>query len=223
LTPDGAEYLSKLVSEVLGNAEEHSGHSYWWVCAYLRMAQPERRFGDCHITMFCFGKTLAQSLQELPEGSLLRGRVSRLVERHRRKGLFGRGWEPDDLWTLYALQEGVSRYNVGVEKVGDRGNGTADMIEFFQQLGQSVEGSARPIMCVLSGRTHMVFDGRYRIEVQEAESGEKRRIIALNEQNDLEIPPDPSCVKRLARRFPGTMISLNFFVDPRYLDGHAEN
>ena len=45
----------------------------------------------------------------------------------------------------------------------------------------------------------------------------KRGIIAYNKDNDIFQPPETNYVKRLKKYFPGTVISLNFFLDREYL------
>lgn len=206
--------LSSLVGEVIGNAEDHSGLAEWWMAAYLR--QHEKKIGDFHITMFNFGKTLYESLQGLPHDSRLRKDIDALVAIHSRRGFFRPNWTEENLWTLYALQEGVSRYNTG-SYLGDRGQGTADMIEFFQNLGQTTAEGKEPKMCVVSGRTHILFDQRHQMRKQATINGEQRRIIAFNEENDLHLPPNKRNVTSLARKFPGTLIGLRFFLDQDYL------
>lgn len=212
--PEIAGYLASLVGEVIGNAEDHSGTGSWWIAAYLHQAS-DVAYGDCHITIFDFGKTLSATLQELPPSALLRRNIEALVETHTRLHFFGPRWTVENLWTLYALQEGVSRYNSGADSLGYRGYGTVDMIEFFQRLGQSPQ--SQPRMCIVSGRTHISFDNRYTMQPQITWSGETRRIIAFNKDNDLGKPPEAGYVKQLGNFFPGTLISLRFYLDKRHL------
>jgi hypothetical protein len=212
----GARYFSSIAGEVIGNAEDHSLEPYWWVAAYLHQGA-ENSYGDCHITIFNFGRTLYESMCELPEESVLRRRIRTLVEEHTRRGFWRPHWTEENLWTLYALQEGSSRYQVDSKELSDRGQGTADMIQFFQELGQSEAAQNVPKMCVVSGRTHILFDTTYPMTLQETESGTKRRIIALNEDNDLRQPPDRNYVRHLKRPFPGTLISLRFYLDEAHL------
>jgi hypothetical protein len=213
--PDIAAYLSSLVGEVIGNAEDHSGRGEWWVAAYLHQAS-NTDYGDCHITIFNFGKTLNETLQELPANALLRQNIHDLVAAHARFKFFGPSWTEENLWTLYALQEGVSRHNTQTTSLGTRGIGTVDMIEFFQALGQSAK--SQPKMCIVSGHTHIAFDNRYTMKRQVTQSGETRRIIAFNKTNDLNRPPDAGYVNELKRFFPGTLISLRFYLDKKHLE-----
>lgn len=115
----------------------------------MRRRHKVPEYGDCHITIVNFGTTLRDSLQSLPSNSKLRLDIETLTALHAGRSFFVRPhWNPDDLWTLYALQEGVSRYNKGVDDIGTRGVGTADVIDFFQQLGKSQAAGSEPKMCI---------------------------------------------------------------------------
>lgn len=208
LAPPARARYSNLVSEVITNAEVHSTRPDWWVAAYYR-TEESQGWGDCHITVFCFGESLAESLQRLDSRALLRRTIEQRVAHHRKLG-FSKKWQEDDLWTLFAIQRGVSRQNEEVDEVGDRGQGTADLIAAFHDLA----GSRVPAkMCVVSGNTHILFDGRHRIKRNAA--GQDR--IAFNEANSLAAPPDPNYVRHLKRKFPGTLVSLRFALDQQHL------
>lgn len=214
LTHTGLHHLSSLVSEVIGNAEDHSGSRVWWVSGYLQQGE---EYGDCHLAIFNFGRTLAESLKELPSEAKLRRNIEKLIERHASRGVFGiGGWEPDRLWALYALQQGVSRFNEDAHFVGDRGQGTVELIRFFQKLGDT-EGPLSPQMTIVSGRTQFIFDGSYQMQAEATEDGASRAIIAFNSRNSVEEPPDSKAVRKLRHYFPGTLISLRFYFDSDYL------
>jgi hypothetical protein len=144
---------------------------------------------------------------------LRKAQIGALAHEHKTKGFFAiltkyvdiylPIWQEESLWTLYALQEGVSRFRNTVGHI-DRGNGTVKMIEFFSELA-----SGRPQMALISGRTHILFDGKYRISPIEVD-GEIRKVIAFNNNNDLRERPDPDYVRTLRNHFPGTLISLRF-------------
>jgi hypothetical protein len=210
LSPFGLDRLGKLVGEVLANAEDHSRRQEWWVSAYLRRPG---YVADCHIALFSFGDTLAESLQRLPDGSRLRSDIERLVAEHTQRGFFQpQRWTEEGLWTLYALQEGSTRHFE--DDTGSRGVGTAEMIEAFQILGKT-RGGVQPKMCVVSGQTQILFDERYPIEPA---GGDGRRTITFNEEKSLLVPPDYRVVRKLRNFFPGTLIGLRFYLDPEHLN-----
>ena len=209
LTPRGCKHYADLVGEVIANAEAHSRRPDWWVAAYL-MPNGDGQWGHCHITIFGFGDSLAESLKRLPRDARLRQKIEARVEQHTR--WFSRRWREDDLWTLYALQGKVSRQNKDRYTIGDRGQGTAEIIQAFHDL--SGTRVSKPKMCLLSGRTHILFDDRYHMTRPSAESG---RVIAFNAPNSLAEPPDSRYVRHLANRFPGTLVSLRFNLDEEHL------
>ena len=45
----------------------------------------------------------------------------------------------------------------------------------------------------------------------------KKKIIAFNEENNIYKPPDEANVRKLEANFPGTVISLRFYLDKRYI------
>ncbi len=222
LTDNGRQHIAELTAEVIDNAERHSGKVRWWIAGYLRR-KPNDELGDCHIVIFNVGDSIAQSLRKLPSNASLRGDIEALVAKHRKGGIFGFGpkWQEDDLWTLYALQQGVSARNVQPpgSPIGDNGQGTIRMIQWFQELGKRADGAESPKMAVVSGATYILFDGQYSIRNQVVGNGRIRKVITFNDQNSLEYPPDERCVRSLDESFPGTMISLRFFLDRPHLIG----
>lgn len=134
--------------------------------------------------------------------------------------MFRPGWNEEALWTLYALQGGVTRH---YENDPTRGQGTARAIRYFQKLGQTRAGEVRPRMAVVSGHTHIIFDDGRQMQERETEHGEPRLIIAFNKDNTLEQPPERDRVKSLRNYFPGTMLSFRFYLDEEYLQGVEPN
>jgi hypothetical protein len=212
LTRDGLRLVANIVSEILNNAEEHSGGPPWHVIGY--MYQEDGGVGECSIAIFNLGDTIFETLTDPTASPQLKGELRELSSLHRSRGLFGVTWTEETLWTLYSLQEGVSRFT-GQAQGRDRGFGTVRMIELFQKLGQTTGGVRRPRMCLMSGSTHISFDGTYQMGPRRDREG--RKVIAFNAENDLSMKPDSSAVKSLNGFFPGTLISMEFFLDKAYL------
>jgi len=206
LSDEGIRDLSALITEVIGNAEEHGGH--WYTIGFYRQKTSALATGECHIVLFNFGQSIYESLDSDSASDELKSHIRALADRHRRRGfmdlLTRRRWSEESLWTLYALQEGVSRFSF-TERGRDRGNGTVKMIEFFLSLaGRSAK------MCILSGKAYILFDGKYRPQDRPIGASETRKIVAFNRANDLEKPPNRKYVFTLPQGFPGTLISLRF-------------
>lgn len=215
---EGNDRIGELVAEVINNCEDHSGRHEWWISAYLR--QPSgKEYGDCHITVFNLGASLAETLQKLPADSVLRRDIDRLMQHHEDRGHFRSGvFTREAAWTICALQPRVSCYNTGPYSVQDRGQGTVKMMEAFHRLGQVRKMRERPAMALVSGRTHIRFDNTYTLKLLPIVGADTKEIIAFNPENDLNLPPDRKYVSTLKNSFPGTILSLRFFIDPGHLE-----
>ena len=204
LTQEGRHQLAIYAGEVLDNAVQHSGAEDWVLVGYLDLSTPEQ---VCEISIFNFGKSYADTFLELPSEHFMRQYVDPFVDLHRKKGFFGRGWEPDNLLTVVALQGQVSSKNETDQDT--RGNGTIDLVNFFQGVhtGSQSKGMQNARMVIISGRTRILFDGTHKMD----RDANGRAIIAFNSANNLEIPPVRTHVECLERvGFPGTIVSIRF-------------
>lgn len=216
LRDSARKYLSDLISEALGNSEDHTRIGQWWMNAYVRQS-PTERYGDCHLVLFNLGETIAETLERTsPENKVRKGCQSTL-EVLRRRGAFGRRYTEECFWTVAALQPLVTSREQKSTEDFDRGTGTVRMMEAFFELGSTAEG-ATPVMVLVSGSAHIRLEGdAYQLkDVQTAEGVERR--IAFNEACDLRQPPDRRYVRAMRKRFPGTLLSLRFFIDPLKLE-----
>jgi hypothetical protein len=220
LTEDAMAQIVKWAGEVITNAEEHSGVSDWYAMACMLPSQalgdPNAVIGECELVIFGFGKSIYETLSAKTTAPRIRTQIEHLVEEHTKSGFFSHSkYRPEDLWTLYALQEGVS--SLSTELNSDRGTGTVRLIEAFQTLGQTIDEDKKPKMLLLSGATRIDFNGRYRMQRQQVDGGD-RNILAFNASNSLRERPDPDCVGSISGFFPGTLLSFKFYVDQRFLE-----
>lgn len=204
LDPKDAESIRRAMAEVLTNAEEH-GDGDWLLAGYMlqepEKSKPEKDFGVCYVSVLNFGRSIAETMQDMPTGAVRTG-IGQMVDLHSRKGYFRRGWTPNALWTHYALQEGyTSRPSPG-------GAGLAVLLESFSKLGETDGEDKQPQMCLVSGDTYFRFDGSIRSVMRK-----DRRMVFLNREEDLGRPPQAGVVRQLSRPFPGTLISIRIFLD----------
>lgn len=212
LTRAGRHNISLMIGEVLTNAEEHSNHGRWYVIGYLRKRGD---YDEVNIVIFNFGNTIYESFMLPQVDPIFKGQLESLSVIHGAKGFFQKGWDQETLWTLYSLQEGVSKYS-GTPRGIDRGSGTVRMIEFFQNFGKPDSKDFGPQMCLISGSTFIFFDGTYKMRPRQKDT-EVRSVIAFNSDNDLFRPPDKKYVRKMDANFPGTIVSMKFYLDKQYL------
>jgi hypothetical protein len=203
LTSEGRKYIGNLITEAVGNAEEHSGA---WVAAGYFVQQYTSDPGECHLVLFNSGATIADRIESPTSSEEIRRRAEQLADSHMRQGFFttrvANGWNREALVTLYALQEGVSSR---LHERASRGNGTIQMIKAFSELAGTDQR-----MCILSGSAYILFDGTYSLSLQKTTETESREVIAFNSSGNLESPPDDRYVRALSRRFDGTVVSVRF-------------
>jgi hypothetical protein len=215
LSTKGRRHLSALITEAIGNAEEHGGR--WFTIGYFidRTGTNTPEVGECHIVLFNHGNTIYESLSADKSSESVKKRAGALARQHTKSGWFTKPkWSAEALWTLYALQGGVSRLR---DISPTRGNGTIEMIKVFSGLAGTDQR-----MCLVSGSAYILFDGRYGIAPTQSAPSETQNMIAFNRENDLNLPPDEACVYNLPFRFPGTLLSIRFNLEKSHLARLAE-
>lgn len=219
---DGKDFIMTMLGEIIENSERHSKSKDWWISGYMR--SPENsEFSDLHISIINFGETIYETLTSLDKNSFLRKGIEEAISKQKKNELFGSQLDEEQIWTLMALQEGVSRNNNDPSKLGNNGVGTVHIIDFFQNLGASGVSSIKPKLCILSGNTQIVHNCKYKMEEVTTLSGDKRMRLAFNEDNDIFSKPDPECVVKLKHKFPGTVYSFRFYLNNKHLKNLATN
>jgi len=200
LTEEGLANLSEYVAEILTNADDHTD-GLWFLQGYMDHVDDEHY---CDIAIFNFGPSIGHTLRN---NSLSKDNGASYAALH-----YGNSdLEEEALYTVWALQERVSRLNDEKNPSETRGCGTADLVEFFQKVSEEcTQGSGECAkMAILSGGTHILFDGTH--FMQEDVHGQ-RKVIWFNRDNSPKMPPESKFVRSLQNglRFPGTIISIRF-------------
>ncbi|AQZ99607.1 hypothetical protein B5M06_16505 [Comamonas kerstersii] len=200
INEDGVTHLSAILAEIINNAEEHAGMTDWSLLGYLNFKQ---EIPVLEVAMINFGKTMAQTFQELDRDGYTWRQIKPYVSEHVGRRLFSSSWKEDDLLTIMALQPNISSKNYSTNST--RGAGTTQLLEFFEFMDSFFHGQdASAQMAIISGSTYIYFDGTYSLEA----SG-TRKAIAFNPSNDLTKRPDKEYVQHLSDvSFPGTIISI---------------
>lgn len=211
LNASGIDYFTKLVGEIIGNASEHSGdNGDWYVSGHFTQAG-NQECGRGSLVFVSIGNTIYENLKYNTKSDDTKHKLEEHLKLH--KPLFGLNWNEETSLTVLGLQ-----YKISSEtdlKHPDRGTGTIKFIDSFSKLGKKIDGD-NPKMSILSGNTHILFDGTYNLEEKQI-GDSKIKTIAFNKNNNIKEKPDQKYVKLLNNYFPGVIISVNFYVDKRYL------
>lgn len=210
LTPKKLNDLSTVVGEILINAEEHSTlHHRFSVGYFYEVNEDGKHYGMLNLVILNFGATIYEKFKM--DGSCpieIVNKMKSLSECYTKRNFFlKKCFEEETLWTLYALQQGVT--SIAGKK---RGNGTIQFIRsFFNIKGdQRADNVSRMIIC--SGNTQILFDGTYGITEKIDDKG-KYNMMTFNHSGNIEEMPDKKYVKYTDTYFPGTIISANILLN----------
>ena len=212
LNNKGVSYFNELVGEIIGNAKEHSGiDGDWYISGHFSELSKEE-YGKGSLCFISMGNTIYYNLINNCKSEETHKKIVEHLKNH--KKLFNNGWNKEASVTVFGLQYRISSETD--ENNIDRGTGTIKFIDKFSKLGKTYNDE-KPRMAILSGNTHILFDGTYNLSEKQTEKG-KAQVIAFNKDNDLKKRPDPNYVKVLKNGFPGVIISLEFHLDKKYFD-----
>lgn len=223
LTPDKLYDLCTVIGEILINAEEHSTTKYRFSIGYFHEKKDSaNHFGVFRLVILNFGKTIYEIFKDpnCPNQAIVE-KMKKLSDNYtQKKYFFSKVFDEECLWTLYALQEGVT--SVAPERYKKRGNGSIQFIEsFFNIKGRTREADEISRMTILSGHTNITFDGSYDITEGQVD-GENFKFMTFNKTGNIEDKPDPKYVKFVDHYFPGTIISAKILFNDDDLTDEVE-
>ena len=226
LSDAGENFFYKMIGEVFDNAQQYSGsYGTWHAQGYFDKPQNNEEYGKCRLVLMNFGHSIYDGLK-LPDTTELT-RKQLVKQTNKTKKLFNFDFTEEILWSLYALQKNVSKRREKSGKNSDRGKGTMDLIYSFTKIGDN-KYKDKPIMSITTGNCHILFDGKYNLIEVQHKNGVKIPMIAFNKKNSLKQKPDKSNVFSLKNKFPGVVISMEFYLDRTYMQsilkqgGHNE-
>lgn len=215
----GANHLGKMFGEVINNCEIHGGrHSVWYTLGHYQIVKHEE-YGEFHLVIFNYGDSIYERLKSSETTDEIKIILSKMDKVH--KAEYNSKWNKETMYTVFSLQEGISRLRdktvFGNKK---RGTGTIRLMESIYAIGMTNSGK-KPEFSITSGNTQIIFDNAYklqRVEVDDEILGKgMRKIMAFNKDSNIYKKADPNNVKIMKEYFPGTIISMKFYLDKKYL------
>ena len=219
LNNEGTRLFSTILGEVISNCEIHGGKASTWYTQGHYQTKEDNSFGEMQLLFLNLGETIYEGLKN-NSSEETEHKLHYLINHH--KKYMKSSWDEEMIYTVFALQEGISRLrDSNINGYEGRGSGTVSMIEMFYDIGASKNG-LKPQMTIVSGNTQIKFTEKYKMKAvvfrdDEAFGSGEKRIIAFNNENDIYIPANPENVIKMNQYFPGTVISLKFYLDSRYI------
>ena len=213
LTPRKRDDLCNVIGEILINAEEHSTTKHRISCGYfIEKNIKDKHYGLFQLVILNFGQTIYEKFksEDCPNKDIV-DNMKRLSKKYTESFFFiPRKFEEETLWTLYALQEGVTSISTDSYK---RGNGSIRFIESFFNIKGSQRDDNISRMTIVSGNTKIVFDGSYSITDGKSSNGTCHKMMTFNKSGSLDDKPDNEYVKHTDYYFPGTMICAELLLN----------
>lgn len=200
MSTTGERRLKQMLTEVLDNSTQHLGKKFnqFFCNAYFENYTSD--IGRGQIVIINFGQTIYEGLK-YDSTSDIREILNGFSNHH--QGNFNNHFTEENLWTLLSLQSKISRkYDHNIKN--NRGSGTIRLIKTFQELNR--ESTKEATMSIISGNTQIIFDNSPFCNLNV-------KTIAFNKENNLEFPPEKDYIKNLKSYFPGTVLTLNFYID----------
>jgi len=211
LSKIGRNAFGRMIGEVIDNCQRHSGKSSTYYAAGYFNIEENQDYGKFRLIIFDFGDTMYETFK-IGTSDYTRKLVDEKIRKH--TNFFDKKWNEEVLTALYLLQYNVSRTRESAN--GSGGKGTIDLIENFMKIGMQND-EVKPQMILYSGKSYIYFDTTYKLEEQLIDN-KNVKIIAFNKDNSLDIVPDKNYVYKVNEYFPGTMISIEFYLDHKYMD-----
>ena len=213
LTPERLDDLCIVIGETLINAEEHSTTGYRYSVGYFEELENDgKHYGMFRLVILNFGHTIYEKFKNLESSNIdVVKQMKALSEQYTKHQMFTKcEFEEESLWTLYALQQGVT--SVSSDLYTQRGNGSINFINSFFNLKGDSKVDDVSWLSIASGRTRIVFDGAYKITSKNI-NGDVFQCMTFNKENDLKYKPDKKYVYGTDYYFPGTAISVNIMLN----------
>jgi len=220
LNDEGRGWIKNIIGEILENAERHSDgerrDGSWSIAGFMTRDdndEGERSF-RCHLGFINLGDTFSRSLARGTPDT-----VQRIQSYVRRCHAQGCKLSSETLWTLCAIQDGIT--SVRDADLQDRGGyGLQEMLDMVSILGHSTRAAWSPKVTILSGSSCIMVREPYTRGLRAAQ--DEPRTLWFNEENTADLPPDERYVFDLNVRFPGSLISVQFVLDPEFLRGKSD-
>ena len=219
LTPESQSLIENLTSEILNNAEDHSlQNNEWYVDGIaLHETLDGQEVVELNLVIFNLGDSMYEAFEKTKD---LNKPIYEILEKryrlHRSKFSLFKRFEKESLFTLYMLNEGISRLKY---KDKSRGNGTMQFLKAFADLGTkaALGEDSKSSLNVISGHTVLTCDD----EVIPFQSGTHLK-ISLNAQKDNKELPDSQYLKYYSRYIPGTFIDCKIYITDNFVE-NVEN
>lgn len=210
LNETGKHGIDGLIGEVLGNAEDHSAKGSYWYVDGISFSEIQHNVDvvDVNLTIINVGLSMYEGFEETKEKNADNySKCQKLYDIHKNLFTATNRFERESLFTLYMLNEGISRLKY---KDDSRGNGTMRFLEAFIALGSFGDHNPKfkGLLNVISGHTVLSCDNDRTVYTD----GSFKK-LSLNAEKDLRRLPDKKYLAYNHEYFPGTLLECHIYLN----------
>ena len=215
LKMEGRRAIEHLMGEVLGNAEDHSApNSYWYVDAIsFAEKQENTEVVELNLAIINIGLSMYEGFEATKIMNADNySKCENLYKIHKDQFTLFNRFDRESLFTMYMLNDGISRLKYADES---RGNGTMRFLDAFITIGSfgAINKRFNCQLNVISGHTVLTCDNdmhSYKIN--------GLNMLSLNSQNDFRRLPEKSHLTYNEEYFPGTILECHIFLNKDYFE-----
>lgn len=216
LSPKGRNLFEGLTNEMLNNAEDHSIKNETWYVSGVTFhdSNIEADLLELNLTILNFGDSFFEGFERTKrENAANYQKLEKLLEHHQKQFSLRKRFEKESLFTLYMLNEGISRLKY---EDASRGNGTMPFLKAFSDLeDKGPQGKKyRSVLKIITGHTTLSCDS----DVVPYGEDEKHLRISLNKEQDFLKLPEPQYLQYHSKYFPGSFIECKVFLNKNLVD-----
>ena len=211
LSKDGRNLLESLTTEMLNNAEDHSIKKETWYVSGVTFhdSKDEADLLELNLTIFNFGDSFYEGFEKTKEQNAENyQKLEKLLAHHQKQFSWKQKFERESLFTLYMLNEGISRLKYEDES---RGNGTMQFLKAFSDLEDKgpQDGKYRSDLKIITGHTTLSCDS----DVVPYGEDEEHLKISLNKEQDFLKLPESRYLQYHSSYFPGSFIECRVYLN----------
>ncbi len=216
LSKSGRNLFEGLTTEMLNNAEDHSIKKETWYVSGVTFhdSNKDADLLELNLTILNFGDSFYQGFElTKQENAENYQKLERLFHHHISQFTHKKSFEKESLFTLYMLNEGISRLKFEDES---RGNGTMQFLKAFADLEDKgpQDKKYKSVLKIITGHTTLCCDS----DVVPYGEDNGHLNISLNKEQDFKKLPEAKYLQYHSQYFPGTFIECKVYINKNLVE-----
>lgn len=211
LSKNGRNLFESLTNEMLNNAEDHSFKKEMWYVSGVTFhdSNKDADLLELNLTILNFGDSFFEGFEKTKTENMENyQKLEKLHNLHKAQFSRKRRFEKESLFTLYMLNEGISRLKYEDES---RGNGTMQYLKAFADLEDKgpQDNKYKSTLKIITGHTTLICES----DVAPFGGNNGHLRISLNKEQDIKLLPEMQYLQHHRQYFPGTFVECRVFLN----------